>query len=154
MKVASYDEIFRAIKGEPVATLCSISFKPWFDTLQGVPAVFHLFDLPLPEELIRILRLVEPFLVSPEALQCPSGAAHRLACFAGESRELHQPSFATRRPTPRPYELLRAHGQSYQTAPTWKPLHVPSVSRHEARRYSALLASGSLRAARQGAQCA
>ena len=55
-----------------------------------------------------------------------------------ESREPHQRAFATLQPTPQPCELLRAHGQSYQTAPTWKPLHVPSVSPHEARRHSAL----------------
>ena len=136
MKVASYDEIFRAIKGEPVATLCSISFKPWFDTLQGVPAVFHLFDLPLPEELIRILRLVEPFLVSPEAMRCFSGAVHHLACFAKKvaslisalsrlaSQRLSHASFFVR--MVKVIKLLRPGSPSMYRA--FQPTNVASVS--------------------------
>ena len=77
MKVPSNNEIFRANKGVPVATLCSISSRIGLTRFRCPRA--HLFNLPLPEELIRILRLVEPGLVSPEALRCSSGAVHHLA---------------------------------------------------------------------------
>lgn len=49
---------------------------------QDCLVLYLRFDLQHPKEVERILSLDEPFLTSPEALQCSSRAAHRLACFA------------------------------------------------------------------------